>query len=73
MVGSALRRGRPPLRALHDAFDELLYQGVRPSVKPLTRAEAADRLLAGHCSAHHAVAERLLATLAPGGGLPRES
>ncbi len=71
ILGNTVRRGRPVLDALREALDDLLYQGVRPSRKPLTRAEAVEKLLAQHCDTHRRDAEQLLAALTPPGGLPR--
>jgi hypothetical protein len=68
VLGAALRRGRDPVVALSEALDATLYRGVRPSVKPLTRAEAIASLLALHCPAHLLEAEALIATLSPGTG-----
>ena len=69
VVGNALRRKRPVLGALREALDSLLYQGIRPSVNPLSRDDAVTRLVDLHCSAHRGEAETLLTTLTPGGGI----
>ena len=72
MVGNALRRKRPVLGALREALDSFLYQGIRPSLNPLSRDEAVTQLLELHCATHRVEAETLLATLTPGSGVIRD-
>jgi len=71
IVGGALRGGTPVETALAEAFEKILYQGIRPSAPPITRGEAVEKLLAAHCARHRAMAEASLASLSPGLGIPR--
>lgn len=71
IVGDAIRRGVNPAIAVAEALEERLYRGFRPSLKPLSRAEASAEILAVHCDAHRARATTLLTAISPGTGFPR--
>jgi hypothetical protein len=72
VVGEALRHGRDVATDMAEALERALFRGVRPSVTPLTRAEAAAQVLALHCDAHRPLAVALLASISPPSGLPRD-
>ncbi len=52
LVGEAVRRRADPSVTLAEALEQLLYQGVRPSAAPISRADASSKILDWHCESH---------------------